>query len=85
MVRKVASFIGRGMFGCGIISRGSRTPVEDQTSIMQRVHHTVLDVRCGVFEHFRCKLQTSCVYFLFHTIRSMAIREIKELGNTACN
>lgn len=51
MARKVASFIGSGTFGWGVISRGSRTPAEDQTSIIQRVHHTVLDVRCvDIFE-----------------------------------
>lgn len=51
MARKVASFIGSGTFGWGVISRGSRTPAEDQTSIIQRVHHTILDVRCvDIFE-----------------------------------
>lgn len=67
MARKVASFIGSGTLGWGVISRGSRTPVEDQTSIIQRVHHTVLDVRCvGYFRVVPYRLQTSRVYFLFH-------------------
>lgn len=86
MVRKVASFIGSGMFGCGIISRGSRTPVEDQTSIMQRVHHTVLNVRCGVFELFGVNYKplvfTSCSTrfgaWQFGRSRSWAIRHAIE-------